>query len=77
MKVDLTLAPSSVADMQGYPGQIPRLLYLCASVSLPLVVVSLSLFSCLPFVHSAQWASGLCWELSLLDDVFAAFKALT
>lgn len=45
------------------------------SVSLPPVAVSL--FSWLPFVHGTQWASALCWELSLLDGVFAVFKALT
>ena len=60
-RLDLSLIPSSVADVQGYLRQIPRLLYLCASISLPQLVGSLSFFGCPP----------LCWELYLLDEVFA------
>lgn len=33
--LDLTLIPSSVADVQGYVRQLPKLLYLCDSISLP------------------------------------------
>lgn len=56
---DLSLIPSSVADLQGYLRQIPRLLYVCASY-FPASPSWLSLFlTLLCCVNTAQWASGL------------------
>lgn len=45
-RLDLSLMPSSVADVQGYLRQIPRLLYLCASIFLPQLVGFLSFLGC-------------------------------
>lgn len=45
-RLDLSSIPSSVADVQGYLRQIPRLLYLCASVSLSQLVGFLSFLGC-------------------------------
>lgn len=41
-RLDLSLIPSSLADVQGYLRQIPKFLYFGASVSLPHLVGCLS-----------------------------------
>lgn len=67
----LSLIPSSVADVQGYLRQIPRLLYLCAFVSLLQLVGLLSFLGCPLLCTYSTVGLRLCWELYLLDDVFA------
>lgn len=78
-RLGLALILSSGADEQSYLRPLPRLLCLCAAISLPqLLVCSLSLAP-LCCEQTALQASGLGLKLYLPGDVFVlvtVFKAL-
>lgn len=78
-RLDFSLILSSGADGQSYLRPLLRLLCLCASISLPQLIVSSLSLAPLCCEHTALQASSLGLKLYQPDDVFvlaAMFKTL-